>query len=125
MKKRSTFLKVVSIILIIFGALGMLSGILSIAMRGVFEQTYAAMGITAPSTFSYILTIIGAAVIIISGIVGVMYKSRQSVLIMAIILAAYYIGNIVYSSVTVGFSYLNLIGLIWPLLYFWGWYQSN
>ncbi|RHR21862.1 hypothetical protein DWX43_22890 [Clostridium sp. AF19-22AC] len=125
MKKRSTFLKVVSIILIVFGALGLLSGIFSIAMRGTFEQTYAAMGIDIPSTFSYVLTIVGAAIIIISGIMGVIYKSKQSVLIMAVILAAYYIANIIYSSVTVGFSYLNLIGLLWPILYFWGWYQSN
>ena len=125
MKQRSTMLKVVSIIYIVIGALDIISGIMAIAMRGVIEQTYAAMGIAPPSTLGYALTFIAAAVFLASGIVGLLYRSKQSVLILGIIFAAYEVFSIVYAAMTTGFSVLSLISLIWPILYLWGWYQSN
>lgn len=125
MKKRSTLLKVISIILIVIGAFSIFGSIINIAMRSVMEQTYAAMGIAAPTTFSYVLMVVGAIILLVSGIVGVVYKSKQSVLIVGIILFAYYAVSIISNIVTVGFSALNLLSLIWPLLYLWGWYQSN
>ena len=56
---------------------------------------------------------------------GVAYKSRKIVLIIGIILAAYYVFNIIYAAMTTGFSAFSLVGLIWPLLYLWGWYLSE
>lgn len=135
MRKQSKLLKVFSIILIIWGCLSLIGSIFSVAMRGVVEQqasameeTYAAMGMaapTVPTTLSYVLMFVGAFIILASGIVGVAYKSKQSVLIMGIILCIYCVGNIIYSIVTAGFSALYLIDLLWPILYLWGWYQSN
>lgn len=125
MKKRSTLLKVLSIILIVFGALSCFGSIINIAMRSSIEQMYATMGLATPTTFTYVLMVVGSLILLISGIVGVMYKSKQSVLIMGIILAIYYVADIIMAIVTSGFSALSLISLIWPLLYLWGWYQSN
>lgn len=125
MKKQSKLLKVLSIILIILGCLTLISSIISVAMKSVVEQTYATMGMTAPTSLSYVLMFVGAFIILASGIVGVAYKSKQSVLIMGVILCIYYAANIIYSTVTVGFTALSLIGLLWPVLYLWGWYQSN
>jgi hypothetical protein len=125
MKKRSTLLKVMSIILIVLGSISLISSILSITMKSVIEQSYSTMGIALPTTLTYVLMFAGSLILIVSGIMGVAYKSRNSVLIMGIILAAYYIFDIAYAIVTTGFSAFSLIGLIWPLLYLWGWYQSN
>lgn len=128
MKKQSKLLKVFSIILIVFGALSLLSSIFSFAMKDAMEQameTMAATGIAMPTTFDYLLALIGSLIMLAAGIIGVAYKSRQMVLIIGIALAVYYIFNIVYTFVTAGFSILSLISLIWPLLYLWGWYQSN
>lgn len=125
MKKQSKLLKILSIILIVLGCLTLISSIISVAMRGVVEETYATMGIAAPTTLSYALMFVSAFILLASGIVGVAYKSSQSVLIMGIILAIYYAANIIYSTVTTGFSAWGLIGLLWPILYLWGWYQSN
>ena len=125
MKKQSKLLKVLSIILIVLGALSLIGSIISVAMKGVVEQTYATMGITAPTTLSYVLMFAGSLILLVSGIVGVAYKSRQSVLIIGVILAIYYIANILYSIMTTGFSAFGLVGLLWPILYLWGWYQSN
>lgn len=125
MKKRSTLLKVMSIILIILGVFSLISSIISVTMKSVIEQSYATLGLASPTTFYYILIFAGSIILLISGIMGVAYKSRKAVLIMGIILAVYYILDIVYTAVTTGFSALGLIGLLWPLLYLWGWYQSN
>lgn len=125
MQKKSKLLKVISIILIVIGALYLLSGIAALAMSSTMAATYEAMGIQAPTTSSYVFMIVGALVILVSGIIGVASKSKSVVLIMGIILAAYYIINIIMSIMTTGFSALSLVGLIWPLLYLWGWYLSE
>ncbi|MGC4020293.1 MAG: hypothetical protein QM793_14410 [Muricomes sp.] len=125
MKKRSTLLKVISIILIVLGAISLISSIIAVASRGIVADTYATMGIAAPTTFTYVQMFIAAAILLISGIVGVSYKSRQLVLIMGVLLLVYYIANIVYTTVTAAFAPLGLINLLLPLLYLWGWYQSN
>ena len=125
MQKRSKLLKVISIILIVIGALSLLSGIAAIAMSSTMAATYEAMGIQAPTTSGYIITIVCSLIIIVSGIIGVASKSKAVVLIMGIILAAYYVINIIIAIMTTGFSAFSLVGLIWPLLYLWGWYLSE
>lgn len=123
--KRSTLLKVMSIILIILGVFSVLGSIAIFAMGDMLEQSYAMMGIEAPSMFSNVLSAVGSLIILISGIMGVASKSRKTILIIGIILCAYYLISIIYSTVTTGFAPLNFVGLIVPILFMWGWYQSN
>lgn len=125
MKKRSTFLLVVSIILIIWGAITLLSCIVGVAMKDTLEAAYATIGVEAPGIFPYIISSIGGLIMLISGIVGIAYKSRKLVLIFAVILAVFYIASIIYTTLTVGFTAFALLDLILPITYFWGWYQSN
>lgn len=125
MKKRSTLLTVMSIILIVLGAISSLSSIVIIAMKNTLASTYEAMGIATPSTFSNIMLIIGSIALLVAGILGLMYRSRKAVMVMAIIILLYYIFSLVYNAVTVSFSVFSFISLIIPLLYLWGWYQSN
>lgn len=125
MKKPSKLLKVFSIILIVFGGISLFSAFVSIAMRGTMDQYYAAMGQPTPTAVTYVLLFVIAVILLISGIIGVSYKSKQAVLIMGIILAVYYVLDIIYTSVIASFSPLSLLSLVIPILYLWGWYQSN
>ena len=54
MKKQSKLLKVFSIILIVIGAITLLSGVFAIAMKSTMDATYEAMGNVPPPTFSYV-----------------------------------------------------------------------
>lgn len=125
MKKPSKLLKVFSIILIVFGGISLFSAFVSITMRSTMEQYYTALGQPTPTTLTYVLLFVGSVVLLASGIIGVSYKSKQLVLIMGIILAVYYVFNIIYTAVTISFSPISLISIVLPILYLWGWYQSN
>ena len=124
MVKRSTLLKVISIILIILGAFNVLGSILIFAMGDVLAESYAMLGLEAPTMLANVISVAGAVIILGSGIMGVASKSKKTILIVGVILCAYYLLSIVYSAVTIGFSPINLAGLIMPILYMWGWYQT-
>lgn len=126
MKKPSALLKVVSIIMIVFGALGLLSSITLISMSSAMAPYYEALGTTAPSTLSKVLALVGSIVMIAAGIIGVAYKSRQLVLIIGISLIVVHVVSIINTTVTTGlFAPFTLISMVLPILYMWGWYQSN
>lgn len=125
-QKRSTLLKVMSIIVIVLGAFSLLSLIASLAMKDMLATTYESMGMTMPSATSLLVTMLPAIIIYLAaGIIGLMYKSKKSVMIMGVILAVYYVISLIYSIISTGFTFMSLIELIIPLLYLWGWYQSN
>lgn len=125
MKKKSKLLHVMSIILIVFGALGLLSNIALLAMSETFAQTYADLGMQLPSVFQTTLSWADSIFTLIAGIIGVAYKSKKSVLIMGLLITAICIISTVSATMTGGFSALNFVGFIFPILYLWGWYQSN
>ena len=87
MKQQSKLLKVISILLIIFGAFGLIGNLASIFLIGPMMNTpemvavYEAAGVTQPGTMYYV----------------------------------------VLSS----FTPFTLLSLLFPILYLWGWYQSN
>ena len=71
--------------------------------------------------FSFAFSIVQLA----AGIMGVMYRSKKSVLIIGALYCLFVFVNIVMSSVSLGFSFTYVFGLILPVLYMWGWYQSE
>ena len=87
MKQQSKLLKVISILLIIFGAFGLIGNLASIFLIGPMMNTpemaavYEAAGVTQPGTMYYVFSIVSCLVEIAAGIVGVMYRSKKSVLI--------------------------------------------
>lgn len=126
MQKVSKFLKVISIILIIFGAFGLLSSALLLALKDTFNEMYASMGIDLSlSAFDIITSFIGSIIYLAAGILGVMHKSKKTVLIAGIILCLYYLFSMVQTFLLIGFSFLAVIQLIIPILYIWGWYRSE
>ncbi len=123
--RKSKLLHVVSIIVIVFGALAVLSGLFAFAMQDVMTASYEMLGMTPPATPYYVFALIAACVELAAGIIGVMYKSKQSVLIIGAIWCVMIVAELVYSTVTSGFSALSILSLILPILYMWGWYQSE
>lgn len=125
MKKKSKLLHVVSIIIIVFGALAVISGIFSILMRDLMNASYEMLGMTPPPTLFYIWALVLACFELAAGIIGVVYKSRKSVFITAVIYIIAVIADLIYATVTAGFSVAYIISLVLPLLYLWGVYQSE
>ncbi|MEJ8733861.1 hypothetical protein [Mediterraneibacter sp. ICN-202921] len=129
MSKPSKLLKVVSIIVIVLGSLSVLGAIfttvMAVTMPDLIAQSYELIGQSAPSTGYYVYTIASACVVLIAGIIGVLHRSKKSVLIMAVIYLVLEFGSVIYSSITIGFSFLYVVDLILPILYAWGWYQSE
>lgn len=127
MQKPGKLLKVISIITIILGTFSFIGNILVFAMRDTLNSVYESMGMSAYTltAAAILFSLCGSAIILASGIAGVLYRSRKSVLIAGIILTAYYVVSIIYTTVTVQFSPSNILSLILPALYLWGWYRSN
>lgn len=125
MQKRSKLLTVVSIIVIVFSALGLLSNIALMALGDSFEAYYQAAGIAAPTAADYAISIVLGLVQLIAGIVGVMQKSKKSVLIMGALYCIVILVNVIMSCISVGFTFTYIFSFILPILYMWGWYQAE
>ncbi len=125
MKRKSKLLNVVSIIIIVFASLGIFSNIALVAMFGVVEPYVETYNITMPTTGEMVFSFAFSIVQLAAGIMGVMYRSKKSVLIIGALYCLFVFVNIVMSSVSRGFSFTYVFGLILPVLYMWGWYQSE
>lgn len=125
MKKKSKLLHVVSIIVIVFGALAVISAIFSLLMKDLMTSSYEMLGMTPPATWYYIWMLILACFELAAGIIGVVYKSRKSVFITAVIYIVAILADLIYATATSGFSITYVISLILPILYLWGVYQSE
>lgn len=131
MKKRSTLLKVISILLIIFGAFGTLGTFLTAFMMQAVSQSpellaaYEAAGVPQIGVAYYIFSILVSLVEIAAGITGVMYRSKKSVLIAGSVWLVLIVISLIWSIVLAGFQITAILSFILPVLYFWGWYQSN
>lgn len=125
MKRKSKLLNVVSIIIIVFASLGLFSNIALVAMFGVVEPYVETYNITMPTTGEMVFSFAFSIVQLAAGIMGVMYRSKKSVLIIGALYCLFVFVNIVMSSVSRGFSFTYVFGLILPVLYMWGWYQSE
>lgn len=125
MKRKSKLLNVVSIIIIVFSSLGILGTLAGIAMSGMLEPYFETYGITPPSAGSYAFALILAVIELTAGIMGVMYRSKNSVLIIGAVYCIGVLVNIIISTVTIGFMFTYVLNLILPILYMWGWYLSD
>lgn len=133
MFKPKTLLKVVSILLIIFGALGLLVSVLGIFgasfisnttdpaitqnMKDVVSDAYTPLTIA--------LSLGGGIFCILSGILGLIGKSFKAALIAMVLYIIIEIVNIANAIPVSGFSVINLISFILPILFLWGLYQSK
>ena len=125
MKKKSKLLHVVSIIIIVFGSLAVISSIFSLLMKDLMTSSYEMLGMTPPPTLYYIWMLALACFELAAGIIGVVYKSKKSVFITGVIYIIAIVADLVYAAVTTGFSITFVFSLILPILYLWGVYQSE
>lgn len=128
MFKPNTLLKVVSILMIILGVLGLIGTALLMAVipkMGDLPGVNAGMLDMAFSPFSIGLSLVSTLCAIIAGILGVCGKSyKGAVIVMGIYTAALVI-SAVMGVATTGFTYTTVTGFILPILYWWGLYQSK
>lgn len=131
MKQQSKLLKVMSILMIIFGILGTIGTFAStflmqtVMQNPQMQAAYEAAGVPQISNGLYVVSILVAVMEVIAGIVGVMYRSKKSVLIAGSIWVVLILANLIWSMTITGFQFTFIFSLNFPILYFWGWYQSN
>ncbi|HIU75261.1 MAG TPA: hypothetical protein IAC62_05225 [Candidatus Pelethocola excrementipullorum] len=133
MFKPKSLLKVVSILLIIFGALGLLISVLGVFGASFINNTTdpaitqnmkdAITDAYTPLTIA--LSLGGGIFCILSGIFGLIGKSFKAALIVMVLYIVIEIVNIAMAIPVSGFSIINLITFILPILYLWGLYQSK
>lgn len=130
-KRPGKLLKVMSILFLVFGGLGLLSGLFSLfttmSAGSSMNEIYIRAGIDPKYVLvSVVFSVVSSLVFMAAGIVGLLYKSRQSVLIAGVIYLILVLFNIIINLLLMkSFSPLRLISLIFPVLYLWGWYQSE
>lgn len=125
MKKRSTLLMVVSIIIIIFSVISIISSAWSLANKSQIDEMMANIGMDSISVAMYIVSLFMSLIQLLAGIFGLVYRSKAQVLVIGIIYVGSILVNFIYAVVSSGFSPLLTLNLILPVLYMWGWYQSN
>ena len=133
-----TLLQVVGIIMVVVGVLALLVSLINIAVLGmagsgevgeIMEQSLATTGVTMADYKAsvYIMTA-GALINLVIGIIGIANCNKIQkagiCFVCGIILIVWQLGTNVYSAVTSGITGMGIIniiiGLILPLLYFWG-----
>lgn len=133
-----TLLKVVGIIMVVLGVLSFLFNLINFAAIGmigegelgeILEQTLTAQGVTIEEyQISVYVTAAGALLNTAAGILAIANcnKIRKAgvCFICGILLLLWQLGNDAYAAVTSGVTVLSVInmavGLVLPLLYFWG-----
>ncbi|MDD3339814.1 MAG: hypothetical protein PHS82_13275 [Lachnospiraceae bacterium] len=127
------FLKVTGIIMIVFGAIGALSTLISFAGLSVLMQTYAALGMdTSMIVPGLIISAIGGVLQLAAGIIGVVHARKPEKAMLCIIFGVLLVILQIVSGVTSllvvnaqGSSIVTtiismIIGLILPVLFIYG-----
>lgn len=121
MYKPKKLLKVISIIIIVFAVMAAVSLVI---MTGTRESVAELTGIevtTAMLLSSALVVVIELAV----GIIGIASKNFKVTMIAAVIYIGYAVVSCITAIATAGMTALSFTGLILPLLYAWGVYQSK
>ena len=129
MAKGSTMLKVVGILMIVFGAISTIITLIALVGVSVVASALSAGGLYV---FGVILAFLGSVAELVTGILGVVncdkVEKAQMLLICAIIIVALsFLGNLIFPLIAGGspsiFSFL--IGLILPGLFAFGAIQNK
>lgn len=146
-KRQSKLLKVMAILFLVFGVIGVFSSMITVmALLGggsAISELYANMGMSiAVLKAIYIYGAVVSVVQIVIGIVGLVYPSRKAVLNSGFLYLILVVINIVLTFVvlrstsmdtdaavqtgsTIGVIVGSVFSLIFPVLYLWGGYQSE
>lgn len=122
---KNKFLKVVSIILIVLGAIGLVSGIVSLTQFSKTNETLVSLGMDPLPVWYSVIGLIDPAVELVAGIIGLMYKSRNMVKIMGIVYLVVFIITLGLSAYAFSAGIAGIVGIIFPILYLVGWSKSE
>jgi hypothetical protein len=129
MAKGSTMLKVVGILMIIFGAIGIIISITAFAGVALLDAAGANMGL---AYVACVISLLGSVAELVTGIMGVINceKPEKAQLLMTcaiVIIALSLLGNIIFPLIAgSGVSVVSfLIGLILPGLFIFGAIQNK
>ncbi|MEF9946513.1 MAG: hypothetical protein RR869_05325 [Lachnospiraceae bacterium] len=130
MFKPNKLLKVVSVILIIFGALSVVSSIIGyVGVQSLKDMQGVDMTVikAAYTPLNLAIGLCSALLMVICGILGVKGKAYKPALILMIVYVVIDIISLFISGIAMtALTWTSLIiGLILPLLYLWGLYQSK
>lgn len=131
MFKPNTLLKVVSILLIIFGALGGIITAIGYATIGSLDKipgmtdTLIEQAQAAYSPVNMAVAAVSTIFCILPGILGLMGRNAKAAMISMIIYILIGVVTLALSIPEAGFSFLDIVTFILPVLYLWGLYQSK
>ena len=136
--KGKSILKVSGILLIIFGAIGLISTIISLVGASAIGAMAGAMGVdtgayNALITVSGIIAIACGAVYLVAGILGVLNAAKpekaKTCMILGVIMVALQVVSTIFSIIVSGFSGTAvislIIGLVLPVLFIVGANQNK
>ena len=115
MTKKSTMLKVISILMIIFGALALIMSIGAFAALGFVNDLASSLGVEGVSMASVALPLIAS--ILVAGIVGLASKSRPVLMGFGVIVLLITLISLIVNTVSSGFNAMNLVSFVLPILY--------
>lgn len=121
MYKPKKLLKVISIIILVFAVFAAFSLVMLIGTR---ESVAELTGIEV-TTASLVTSAVAVLLEFVVGIIGLASKNFKLSFITAVIYVAFAVINCIIGLVSAGMNPLSLTGLILPLLYAWGVYQSK
>ncbi|MCI8291942.1 MAG: hypothetical protein HFH53_00190 [Hespellia sp.] len=124
MFKPSGLLKVISILIMIGAVLGLIGTVILIFFSGTTNEVLAAAGVPALSTFDYVVSLVSVVCSLAAGIAGVSGKNKKVAMLLGIVILAIAVVDMITTTMTYGFLATSILGLIFPLLYIWGVYQS-
>ena len=128
MFKPTKLLKVVSIILIIFGAIGLLgTGVSYVMLPSLGDIPGVDMSLitNALTPLNLAVAVLSGILQIAAGIFGVSGKSMKATTIIMGIYTLMIIGSLIQSMMLIGMSFTYVFNLILPVLFWWGLYQSK
>lgn len=128
------FLKIVGIILVVFGVLGLFTAAINITILGqmsgnnmdpAMSEMIAQMGLTKEMyQAAVILSVVQAVLYTSAGILGIINCNKVEraniCFVCGILMLVYVLASAAYNAVSGAFSFTFVFGLILPLLYFWG-----
>lgn len=123
MFKPNKMLKVISVIMIIFSVLGLIA---SIASYRLLSNMGGIEGIATSGEIltNLIISIISGICCILTGFFGKTGKSLKLAMLFGGIYTVIILYNIVVSVSKIGFSYIYLLNVIIPILFWWSIFQS-
>ena len=128
MFKPTKMLKVVSVIMLIFAVIGLISVVFSMAMIPKIADmpgVDTSMLMSALTPLNIAISLISSASCIAAAILGICGKSYKAALIAMGLYTLLIVISAVQSIVGGTFTFISVVGYILPVLYWWGLYQSK